>query len=135
MGKDKKLKKLTIDRRKWGRGNTGGSLLNKNGLKCCLGFACTALGFKNRDILDEGIPSDLVSTYTKEKARSKSVEKSRAKKLDWLVEENGSGKFRASSAVNQLVGINDDSLTSDNYKEAEITRIFKENGVKVKFIN
>lgn len=56
---------FTIDRSKWrcggdkakySKGSGSTNLLNNDGYKCCLGFACLAAGLKEKDILGFGSP-------------------------------------------------------------------------------
>lgn len=43
--------KVTIDCDTWGRGRSGGALLNSGGKKCCLGFICEQVFGKHGDDL------------------------------------------------------------------------------------
>jgi hypothetical protein len=57
----KKLIPVTIRKKKWLRGAGGNSLLlNTRGSKCCLGFVCTAMGVKARDMMDKSTPGELL---------------------------------------------------------------------------
>lgn len=47
-----------ISRKYWGYGTNGGTLLNGEGLMCCLGFYSLACGAKEEDMLDNEYPSD-----------------------------------------------------------------------------
>lgn len=128
----KKLKKLIIDRRRWGRGSNGGSLLDSSNNMCCLGFQCINLGFKKRDLMGQGMPGDLVDGVTENgKDRKQSVIEKRSNKLSWLVE--GDRRKRSSNVAVKLAGINDDNDTTDAEKEEQIISLFLENGVKVIF--
>lgn len=79
-GSTGELFRVVIDRGKWLRGSPelssaikalGSYLLCGDvtnvplyGRKCCMGFAATALGFKDNEILERGLPSDLCGSDT-----------------------------------------------------------------------
>jgi len=54
------MRKLTVDREHWCRGELGGEsgLLNDHGNKCCLGFLALDLGFTEHEIQGVGDMSD-----------------------------------------------------------------------------
>jgi hypothetical protein len=124
--KQKELRELIIDRKKWGRGDTGGELLNYDGLMCCLGFEARALGCTKKAIQDTAMPADIVNADPK-----------LAKKFSWLVnaDEIKTNLYGDSKDALTLAKLNDDRTTSDKFKEREIKKIFKRNGIKVTFIN
>lgn len=120
----KKIKTLTIDRRKWGRGVEGdGKLLHRAddeidaGKMCCLGFYARVCGLTSRQIVDRAMPTGVSAT---------------AQKLlpDWLLLGTRMGKL---PDVSFLAHINDDSTISDKVREKKITEIFAKHGIKVEF--
>ncbi len=117
---------LVIDRKKWVRctgedvmGRYGFSnLLNKRGSMCCLGFACLKVGLTKEVIRGHSSPN----TNT-----IRNLLNSKTTKLSELL--------KSIDVTNQLIEINDNFKTDDAYKEKEIKRIFRENGLRVRFIN
>lgn len=101
----KTLKTLTISRRKWGKY----SLLNSKNKMCCLGFACTAVGYDLKELNSEG-PKLKMPEEIKDFSGPK-----------WMV---GTDAWRAA-------GANDDLYGED--REHEVRRIFAKHGCKVRF--
>lgn len=125
-----KMRKLTIDRRKWDRATkavNSGKLLNSDGLMCCLGFECRAIGFTKKAILNIGMPSGLISA--KQLLQRDTKFGKLIKKLGWLVNDRGYN----TTDVLALAEINDNSITTDDYKENKIVKIFAKHNVKVVF--
>lgn len=118
------MKTLVIDRKFWQRGNVGTGRLLSNGTMCCLGFECRLRKFTKKDINNLRMPDDLSSA-------GKNIN---GKRLGWLVRKLGN-ILVSSSDSNKLASINDDSRTTDEFKEAEIIRIFALHGRPVVFIN
>lgn len=116
----KKIEKLVIDRKKWGRTATGGNLLNNEGKMCCLGFQCRAVGFKPKEIRGKGMPADV------------DVSAKRLQKVAWLVDGS---EGNSTVVAEKLALINDDWDTTDKQKEKAITKLFANNGIEVTFIN
>jgi hypothetical protein len=113
--------KLTIDRNTWlrGEGSVASRLLRKDdGKKCCLGFYMNACGVSDSKIEDVRLPSDL-DDIPNEAA--------------WLVEKEIKNLNIPSLMAYDLMQCNDESLQGD--REEEITKIFKEAGVEVEFVN
>ena len=108
---------VRIVRSEWARGktamyDTGSSLLLRSGKKCCLGFACLALGATEENIYLKGTPRGIdvgVAIPT------------------WL---RMSG---ATTDVWRLIITNDSPRTSDAVKERRITRIFARHNLKAVF--
>lgn len=112
----KRIKTLTIKRSKWGRGKTGGALLDKDtGLQCCLGFAALASGVGADDIAGLCYPRDV------------------ARRIPLF---NKHGRFglcdtKLSSAA---INVNDDEDLKDAQREAALRKLFASNGVRVRFV-
>lgn len=108
---------VTIVRSEWVRGKeaveTGSALLLSNGKKCCLGFACLALGVTQGQIDGVGIPVILSAEVVIPA---------------WLRRE------APASDVRKLVGTNDSSRTSDAARERRIKRIFSRHNLKAVFV-
>lgn len=110
--------KLVIDREKWGRGPTGGSLLNEDGKMCCLGFAALSCGFKSDDIRGFLMP------------RSVKGDAKKNKKI-WAILTQS----KVDSSPDILASTNDHCRTTDRQKESAIKKEFKKIGVEVVFKN
>lgn len=127
----KPTRTLIIKKSSWLRQNPNtliNSVLRKrsSGKKCCLGFECLALGIKG--ITGMATPSDLVW-------RSSGLKRTDlAKKLSFLISIDKAGYYKNSSACEKLMAINDDRKLSDEQKIEQITKIFGENGIRVKFV-
>ena len=126
------MKILKINRQKWGVGDEGGSLLNKDTRKyCCLGFFAKQVGYRDNDISEIGSPSDFVTAIDEPAKRTKRIEK--LKPL-LTVEKNN---FASDNRIcKNLMSVNDSK--SDHYKnpkkrESRITELFKQIGITVKF--
>ena len=118
--KELPIEKLTIDRKRWLRGETDSVLRNKKGLMCCLGFYCLRKRFKVADILDVTSPSDVI--YINGTTR-----------LDRLIVLDDDADDNA--VCNNLMIINDNTDISDKQRERRITQLFKKINVEVKFVN
>ncbi len=115
----KTVKEFTIKRSKWLRGDDLNScLLKKNGHKCCLGFYGQALGVSNAAMRDVGSPCE--SDGYKEKAP------------EWMLHL---GNKLDSTITEKLMRINDEYCLPQAQREKDIAKIFKEQGVKVKFVD
>src|SRR5437773_2017677 len=103
------MKKLIINRSKWGVGEEGGSLLNtKNKKYCCLGFYAKSVGFKNEHIKNIATPSVLVDYLGGESA----VRNKRIKKLIQLLKihkDIDQYEVDDNSICNKLMEVNDSS--------------------------
>jgi hypothetical protein len=117
--------KLTIDRQKWGRGASGGSLLELNsGKMCCLGFLGLACGLKEDQIKAKAMPHEVKEAPTKNKTKWKS-----------MIAKDDCGTFGNSSLASKLANINDAQGTTDKQKEQAIKRQFKKIDIDVTFEN
>lgn len=113
--------KLVIDRKKWGRGELFGMLLNDAGKMCCLGFLGLACGLPENVIRDVAMPANVFG---------KSAKRNNDKWAKMINRGDDSTRLAKSLAV-----INDNTNTSDKQKERKITQKFKTIGVDVKFKN
>lgn len=109
----KRIRSLTISRRRWLRGG-GGSLL-ENGKMCCLGFGCRAAGVPAKSIDGLGLPND----------------------LDVVVP--AFSKTSDSGPVNTVLSerahvINDDETIDDAQRERLLRALFKRHGVALRFV-
>ena len=139
------MKTLIIDRKKWGRGRTGGSLLTDEfsevtGKMCCLGFFSRNCGFKPKEIRGIGLPEEVIEnlmndvdtygTMTKAETKEKLFNKLKKRGFDLK-----SFKKIGTGLANKLALINDNTDTTDETKERKITELFGKVGIKVKFVN
>lgn len=127
------MKKLIINRKRWGTGKDGGSLLGSNGKMCCLGFACRQVGFKPSEIKRRAMPNSLGGqNLTTQQKNSK-----KWKGLGLFLNPFNREQNRKITA--KLAAANDS--TSNMYqnnptlREQKIANLFSLLGVKVEFIN
>ncbi len=115
--------KFTVKRDEWfrGKGATLSKLLNNDGYKCCLGFYSLACGLKEEDIQDKIAPMDL----TRELLLSTDLNK--------LVEDRQGYLFNT-SYCNKLMTTNAAVYLTDAEREVELTKLFAEIGIEVKFV-
>lgn len=129
-----------IDRRKWGRGKTGGELLQfdmdyeiydeeghyigvetQEVCACCLGIYLRACGMRPSTLSDHGMPSGLVDDEVKVPEQAL-----------WLLDKRGARDSRPSKI---LASINDKEDTKDAVKEKGIINHFGKQGITVTFTN
>ena len=123
-----KITSFVIDRALWLRGGGAKStscLLNDEGKRCCLGFYGKACGLTDGMQLHTADPEQL------DLASKKALGVAGA---SWLFQED---EYRNtnSGTTNNLIFENDSRYSTDEKREAVITRIFAENGITVTFIN
>ena len=112
--------KVVIDRAKWDRGKTYArpdcyrALRNQAGGKCCLGFACIALGLTDEQIETHGSPADLDNDIAPRLFFS-----------DFGAERD---------AVVVAIESNDDPTISEAEREALVVKHFGELGLDVEFV-
>jgi hypothetical protein len=110
------MKTLKISRRRWLRGTGAGRLYDPDTRRmCCLGFYLRSCGLSLDDIREGEMPSNVTCDIPAE--------------AQWLLSET----LRDSAVGNKLSRINDDRPSLEKEREAEITRLFAEHGVKVVF--
>ena len=108
----KRIKALTIKRSEWARGKRTETnrLLDGAGMRCCLGFWCSAAGVSDDDLLGQMDPEDVATVP--------------------LLVEGGYNSNLASHAIQ----INDDVDIADRTREAKLRELFATKGVKVRFV-
>lgn len=122
--KSKSKLSFTINRAKWRSGGeddnmTGHGvteLQNKEGYRCCLGFACLAAGFKVDDILRHGEPGSIGDGVLK------------GKKSVLINEEGGNSTFST-----EAISINDCMGYTREAREERLIRLGKKHQVEIKF--
>ena len=122
------MKTLVINRKRWGFGSEGGSLLNpKTHKMCCLGFACRQAGFSAKDISKLAMPSDLKANEIRPKA------------LPLLSDFISHRKERVSTKVaTRLAEVNDSKsqhFQDQKEREKRIKDLFKTINTRVEFVN
>lgn len=106
------MKKFTVRRSKWYRGDSGALLLTNNGQMCCLGFAVNQIcRVTKKDLLNEARPSNVLFRDTP------------------FTHSEGQDRL----FIEKVIDINDCEDISDSVREKRLTKIFKENGIKVTF--
>ena len=109
--------KLTINRKRWLRGDGSSMLLRSADKKmCCLGFYCRAVGFKPREIRDLGTPRWLV------------------KKWDARLKGLVSKRVANTAVCTELMRENDAIEVEEPFREKRIAALFKRIGVEVRFV-
>jgi hypothetical protein len=135
----KKIKQFTVSRSKWGRGATGGVLLREDSRKmCCLGFFCRAAGIEPKTIRGVGAPDQLILE------KSEELTKPQKECLLPLIDSDYAAMVDTESrAVDNnntcysLMSVNDTikgKYAKDENREARLIELFKQLGIKVKFI-
>ena len=123
--KDGKVIEFTIEEDRWSyvdnnfkRPNGDPRLLNDKGAMCCLGFYSRACGISPIHLFEESCPSDIYKKLTSE--------------MLWLLNlQNHDSSYKA----HYLMRANDNSFTCPlSVRKKEIKKIFKQQGVKVKFV-
>lgn len=120
---------FNINRKVWGRGERGGSLLEVGTLEdsegneiseqinmCCLGVYGRACGISANRLKGNGMPQNVAKL---------------PKQMNWTVNKSGTD---SSNTANKLAGINDRTGTTDASKERRIKARFAKQGIKVRFV-
>lgn len=106
------MKKFTVRRSKWLRGGDNACLLDDNGNMCCLGFGVNQIcRVPKKDLLHELRPYFVLDRDT-----------------PFTHSEGEDRHF-----IDKVVEINDSRDISDSVREKRLTKLFKENGIKVTF--
>lgn len=114
------MRTITIDRKKWVRGNLNGesALLNDDGCRCCLGFAvCQITKLPLIAIQGMGDPEQVFAGQS------------------FLTELNEDGCVVNNHLTNRAIKINDDVLISERVREYRLARLFKGYDIKIVFKN
>lgn len=114
--------KVVVDRRYWFRGSWSGSFLLRNdGQKCCLGFACEALGVPTEDLIQQATPVSLRSHFDT---------------IARLIERYYDGDDTAVDrpATNLAMNLNDDPTITDADREARLIALGPKLGLEFVFM-
>jgi hypothetical protein len=125
------IEKLVIDRATWRVGGFKGArnirygnteLLNKEGMKCCLGFLATECGYTDKEIYGVVSPWELKTHDLGDKEGY----------FDKLVSKDHEDFHTDFGA--HAIQLNDHSSLSDEERERDLKELFKKNGIDVEFI-
>ena len=114
------MKTITINRKKWVRGDIGGwsALLNSNGNRCCLGFAVCQISRLTFETIDGKCePNDVL------------------RKPSFLTEIDEEGILQNNKLAYMAMNINDDCGITEKVREKKLIKLFKEHGFKLVFKN
>ena len=115
--------KVTVSRKRWGRGDTGGKLLRDGGKMCCLGFGCRQTGIRASVLKDTGLPATL---FRRGQLRDKEVV---ALAASPFIDADG-----ADSALSVKAStINDNDQITDRSREQQLRECFKLHGHQIVF--
>ncbi len=122
------MKKIRINREIWyrGKGPDDSRLLTQQGEMCCMGQICEQLGVSRRRLLNKHTISQLL---TRDQFRVILIKSNRSKVPSELITLDD-GRIIIDAYV-----INDDVVTTDAQKEAELIPLLAELGLEVKFYN
>lgn len=127
------LKELTIKRSEWLTPDKSSSskLLDENGLKCCLGFACLALGCEKEDILEITSPYYVYLKWNRENTLEK------LNNLLQFLEGSSYNLFAVTNNcfVTNAMEINDNSYIDNAEREIRLIKLFGANGIVLNFID
>lgn len=98
-------------------------LINPEGYKCCLGFACQAAGFRGR-LTDIANPSHL-----KREVKGLSIRNHLKRSHNPLVSDFFNTEF-----TNDAIRINDDPSTTIEHKQQKLIELGKQHNIEIKFI-
>ena len=133
------LKEFTVKRSEWVNGSYERSfsdqgfkrdrgpsrLLNNKGFKCCLGFHALACGFTEDEIRDKPTPNNLIINL-------RQTGDKRVENLGVLRGSYDNNNFAHSSVCERIIATNDSSLNQYEI-EAELTKLFAEIDITIKF--
>jgi hypothetical protein len=120
------MKTITIERSKWLRGNESDSmLLDKEGKMCCLGFYLSQCRVPKKDLLTVSTPGCFAD------------KKELPPQAKWLIGRSPVLLNQNSSDGADLMDINDatEDISSEEHRETEIKRIFKQHNIVVDFVD
>jgi len=113
----RKVKEFTVDRATWlrGEGSAQSSLLREqDGKMCCLGFLCLAQGVQRRCLLNLPVP-DMLSAASQKHLPA------------FLVKPKD-------ATMGDIMPTNDNRSQTDKKRERHLKRLFKRQGVAIKFV-
>jgi len=124
----KKLKKgypktLVIQRKIWGRGETGGALRKKvrdTFKHCCLGILALKQGCSVREIQGNGSPADLTDKRSEKEVRAA---------FPKMISRSGED----SAVAEEMMSVNDNTGISETDRETRLAKLFGKIGIKIKF--
>lgn len=120
------IKKFTVDRRTWLRGEGGVSsklMRSSDGKMCCLGFLGEACGLTKTALRDNGDFTDLSRPLIAE------IPQELVKRGDHV------GLYSNTEIATQLMNLNDETGIDDIERERSLTCIFAQIGLTVEFQN
>jgi len=116
--------KFTVERATWARGNNDGVnflFSNHTEKRCCLGFVCKQLGFKDEELKDVANPGDLCWDAPSIKGKKVLMQEDFTHCTNTLTEE--------------AIVINDSSPMDDKTREERLNKVFKAAGHEMVFID
>lgn len=118
------MKKFTITRSKWARGNINkpSEMLNRTGHMCCLGQIASQCGVPDYQLLHTADPTDLAGT--------------RSEHEELFVElglVHPTRNNRATDFCIKAVHDNDDKDITEETREVRLTELFSQNGIELEF--
>lgn len=118
---------VVIDRETWGRGNGHGygTLWKSDDTKCCLGFACLAVGLVKDDIYEESTPAEV----------NQAMNDSQIGQLSDLLNVYDFNKYTDSDISNNLMAVNDSKDITEEEREENIVDLGKKAGINFTFVN
>ena len=122
--------KVSVSKKRWGRGMTGGSLLGttqrNKGKMCCLGFACRQLGIRASVMAGVGYPVTLFHRALT--ARERTVLR-QSPLLGGCY-----GTTMDSSLARRAALINDNAVLTDAARMTQLRALFKRHGHQIVFV-
>lgn len=121
------MKTFIVRRKKWLRGSANGMLRNENGAKCCLGFVCSQLGYKDLGGLDT--PSEAADRATT-LLEQRNFKKARIPLVEiGLVNNKGSD----TRICNKMMQVNDKLNLSSAEREEKLKKLALKAGFRLTF--
>lgn len=116
------MRKLTIERDKWARGNKRkkvfNALLNDDGTMCCLGFYSLACGLQPDEVKDMLLPSQVRHDNWM------------PAEMSWLTKQANPHR----DMEHTLAGVNDSRTLDEELRESILKTEFALHGVEVEFV-
>jgi hypothetical protein len=105
---------------------------------CCLGFALKACGVEDARLTDKAEPAMVTVSDKAEPVMVTVSGKSEGYRFRTLnappfTEDNGNGLFYNSRLSIEAIRIND-GISSDEYKEEKLTKLFEKYGIELTFV-
>lgn len=128
--KNRKIKQLTIDEKKW----TTGSLY-KDGSYCALGFACKRVGFSDEDMDGLGLPEELEHQGSGDIPGWMSAEVPETLRKSSLLGIGDAEFLDTFDFQNVIPMVNDGKELSKDEKKSRLKALFKFVGIDLHFKN